>query len=735
MKNIIITLSALIVFGFGASAQNPKCGTTQYNQSLRDLNPDQYILQRNQFEQGWSQYREIHKDEIKSTILKKSAQPKYIIPVVIHIMHNYGAENISDAQVQATIALMNDFYKGNKATGIRPIFQHLIADCGDIEFRLAKKDPQGNCSTGITRTQTEQTSNATNDIKKLICWDTKRYLNIWVAASVLSGGKAVGGFAQLPFGFSPANTDGILLVAGQFVSDDTGAHEAGHWFGLSHPFDGDSCDINGDNIFDTPPTYFTYSKTQVNSGRGNQCSKDLYNTCSTDNPDLPDQQENIMDYFEGSCSGKMFTLEQRARMFYCLENYRSQLWAADNLVSTGVLDATTPCAPIPSFGITLNNISTSTTACANNSFTFRQTSYNGTVTSAEWTFDGGTPNTYTASTSSALSTATPAITYANPGTYDVKLKVTGPAGSRDTVYKNYITIMPSTATLPKNAYSADWDYLNDYQANGWYFENENASTKITWVRTPVPYSGNYSMMLPVNPSAIQTSFYFISPSFNLSGAAAPYFKFKYAFAQGSYSPLSITASPDVLRVSYSTDCGKSWTAKKVVSGAALFTAMNGSAAASPIPYTSYFVPADQSKWKEVKLDGALMPTGTALNNVKFRIELAYEGGNNFYLDEVQVGLASSINNDLLKEQLGFNLYPNPFNSSATLSYSLNTKENVEVAIFDIAGKQIATLSNGMQSEGKHELQINKSDLNLNSGIYFIKMMVGENTLTQKVILN
>ena len=71
MKNIIITLSALIVFGFGASAQNPKCGTTQYNQSLRDLNPDAYIQQRNQFEKGWAQYREIHKDEIKSTILKK----------------------------------------------------------------------------------------------------------------------------------------------------------------------------------------------------------------------------------------------------------------------------------------------------------------------------------------------------------------------------------------------------------------------------------------------------------------------------------------------------------------------------------------------------------------------------------------------------------------------------------------------------------------------------------------
>ena len=732
MKNIIFTLSALILFCFGANAQNLKCGTTQYNQLLRDQNPDLYLQQRNQFEQGWAQYREIHKDEIKTNILKKSAQPKYIIPVVIHVMHNYGSENISDAQIQATITLMNDFYKGNKAKNVRPVFQHLIADCSEIEFRLAKKDPEGNCTTGITRTQTEQTVNATNEIKKLICWDTKRYLNFWVTESVLSNGKAVGGYAQLPFGFSPANTDGIILVGSQFIADNTGAHEAGHWFGLSHPFEGDSCDINGDNIFDTPPTYFTYSKNQVNSGRGDSCSHPLTNTCSTDNPDLPDMMENIMDYFGGSCSSVMFTLEQRARMFYSLENYRSQLWAADNLVNTGVLDATTPCTPIPSFGITLNNVSTSTTTCANNSYTFRQTSYNGTVTSAEWTFDGGTPNTYSAATSSALNSPTQAITYSNPGSYDVKLKVTGPSGSRDTVYKNYITILPSTATLPKNAYNANWD---NYQANGWYFENENPTTKILWTPTPISYSGSHSMMLPVNPASIQTSFFFISPSFNLSGASAPYFKFKYAFAQGSYTPLSITASPDVLRVSYSIDCGKSWSTKKVVSGTTLFTALNGITAAAPIPYTSYFVPADASKWKEVKLDGALMPTGNGLNNVKFRVELAYEGGNNFYLDEVQVGLASSISNDLLKEQLGFNLYPNPFNSAATLSYSLNSKENVEVAIFDIAGKQIATLINGMQSEGKHEVQINKSDLNLNSGIYFIKMMVGENTLTQKMLLN
>lgn len=716
-------------------AQTNKCGTDPYNNPELSSTPEQSRLVRAQFDKGWYKYFEAHKEEIASKKLQKTSHPKYIIPVVMHVMHNYGSENISDTMIKSSIVWMNNYFKGAYAKNVRTIFKDLVADCSEIEFRLAKKDPDGNCTNGITRTQTKFADNANDNVKDLQYWDSKRYLNIWTAASVISNNKAVGGYTQMPFGNKPDSTDGILVMAGQFVTDNSAAHEAGHWLGLYHPFEGDSCDVINDGIDDTPPKFFRNSKSQLNYGIGDQCNNPNYNSCSTDNPDLPDMQENIMDYFEGPCAGKMFTWGQKARMLYTLENYRSTLWSEENLVKTGVLDESTPCVPIPSFGITLNQYSNANTTCEGNSYTFRQCSYNGLVTRAEWTFDGGNPNTYIASDSASLLKSTPSISYNIAGDFDVKLKVSGPAGSRDTIYKKYIHIEPKIPIIPKNAYHADWDYLNDWQANNWYFENEDPNTPSQWQRVNVPYSGSHSMLLTVNPENIQKSFYFISPSFNLSGASAPYFKFKYAFAQGAYEPLFITASPDVLRIAYSTDCGESWTNKKVISGSSLYTAMIGFISASPIPNTSCFVPADASKWKEAKLEGSIMPNGSELTNVKFRIELAYEGGNNFYLDEVQVGLASSINNQILSEQIGFQMFPNPFSETSIIRYNLNQNEEIDLTLYDITGKQISYIFSGYQFQGKHEVAINRADLGFCNGIYFIKMRVGDSQLVQKIVLN
>ncbi len=734
MKKIIITFSLLFVLWPFAIAQTNKCGTDYYNSHELSSNPEQSRLLRAQFDQGWYKYLETHKEEIAAKKLLKTSHPKYIIPLVVHVMHNYGSENVSDTVIKSVILILNNYFKGTYAKNVRSIFNDLVADCSEIEFRLAKKDPEGNCTNGITRTQTKFTNYANDNVKDLQHWDCKKYLNIWLAASVISNNKVVGGYTQMPFGNKPDSTDGMLVVASQFVTDNTAAHEAGHWLGLCHPFEGDSCDLLGDGILDTPPHF--YNPHDAFGGEfGNQCGNILFNSCTNDNPDLPDLQENIMDYFEGPCAGVMFSWGQKARMLYTLENYRSTFWSEENLIRTGVLDEGTPCAPIPSFGITLNQFSNANITCEGNSYTFRQCSYNGLVTKAEWTFDGGNPSTYMASDSVSLVKATPSIFYNIAGDFDVKLKVSGPAGSRDTVYRKYIHVEPKIPVIPKNAYQADWDYLNDWEANNWYFENEDPYTPYQWQRVNVPYSGSHSMLLTVNPENIQKSFYFISPSFNLSGASAPYFKFKYAFAQGSYEPLSITNSPDVLRVAYSIDCGKSWTNKKIITGLSLYTAKNGMINTSPIPNTSYFVPADSSKWKEVKLDGSLMLNASDLTNVKFRIELAYEGGNNFYLDEVQVGLATSINNHLLSEQIGFQVFPNPFSETSIIKYNLNQNEEVDLTLYDITGKQISNIFSGSQIQGRHEVIINRADLGLSNGIYFIKMRVVDSQLLQKIVLN
>jgi hypothetical protein len=75
-----------------------------------------------------------------------------IIPVVFHVVHMGGAENISKAQIEDQIRILNeDFSRTNADTvNTRDIFKP-VASIPDVEFRLAKLDPQGNCTEGINR--------------------------------------------------------------------------------------------------------------------------------------------------------------------------------------------------------------------------------------------------------------------------------------------------------------------------------------------------------------------------------------------------------------------------------------------------------------------------------------------------------------------------------------------------------------------------------------------------------
>jgi hypothetical protein len=131
----------------------------------------------------------------------------------------------------------------------------------------------------------------------------------------------------------------------------------------------------------------------------------------------------------------------------------------------------------------------------------------------------------------------------------------------------------------------------------------------------------------------------------------------------------------------------------------------------------------------------LLPKESLLGNIKFRIELAYEGGNNFYLDEVQVGLASSINNQIQNQQLSFEVLPNPFNEITKVKFILQQNEFIDLSLFDITGKQISNIFYGNQFPGNHEVEIDRAKLGLTNGIYFIKMRVGDSQLVQKIVVN
>jgi hypothetical protein len=109
------------------------------------------------------------------------------IPVVVHVVWNTNTQNITDAQIETQIDVLNqDFRRLNQDTNRVPnVWQNLIGDTR-IEFFLATVDPGGNQATGITRTQTNTQQFSDDDAVKSITrggadpWPSNRYLNVWV---------------------------------------------------------------------------------------------------------------------------------------------------------------------------------------------------------------------------------------------------------------------------------------------------------------------------------------------------------------------------------------------------------------------------------------------------------------------------------------------------------------------------------------------------------------------------
>jgi hypothetical protein len=243
------------------------------------------------------------------------------IPVVVHVVYNSAAENISLAQIRSQISVLNrDFRATNTDKSKVPApFKGLVADTR-IKFALAKKDPQGKPTNGITRTKTTRTSFGTNDSVKSSAagghdaWPTNKYLNIWVCQ--LTGGLL--GYAQFPGG--PPATDGVVITHTAFGTNGTAAapfnlgrtttHEVGHWLNLRHIW-GDTEDCSGtDFVADTP------NAAGPNFGTPN------FPRVSCSNGPNGDMFMNYMDYVD-DVAMFMFTTQQVARMQATLDNERN----------------------------------------------------------------------------------------------------------------------------------------------------------------------------------------------------------------------------------------------------------------------------------------------------------------------------------------------------------------------------------------------------------------------------
>ncbi len=132
----------------------------------------------------------------------------FTIPVVFHVIHEYGAENISKAQIEDAVRILNLSYQklNPDTTAVSQLFQPILANC-QIQFRLANVDPNGLCTDGITRTYSTLTETAGDNVKALIDWPSDQYFNIWVVKHIASGAA---GYAYYP-GIN-SSVDGVEIL-------------------------------------------------------------------------------------------------------------------------------------------------------------------------------------------------------------------------------------------------------------------------------------------------------------------------------------------------------------------------------------------------------------------------------------------------------------------------------------------------------------------------------------------
>ncbi len=307
MKKITILMMVFLCSVSMYAQQKRTCHSMENLEYRKSLNPN---LQKKMFDiETYTQKRVLE----KSNMQKRVDGDIITIPVVVHVIYSNTTENISEAQIQSQIDVINEDFRRTNSDANNTWSQ--AADT-EIQFALATIDPNGNATTGITRKSSTRTSWGTNDAMKSTSqggvspWDTSLYLNMWVC----NIGSGILGYAQFPGG--SAATDGVVMSPQYFGSSDKGSgfylsapfdkgrtttHEIGHYLNLRHIWGDGACGVD-DFVTDTP------TSDAANYG----CDVGHTSCGSTD------MVQNYMDYSDDSCMN-LFTVGQKDRMRAVLE--------------------------------------------------------------------------------------------------------------------------------------------------------------------------------------------------------------------------------------------------------------------------------------------------------------------------------------------------------------------------------------------------------------------------------
>ncbi len=595
-----------------------------------------------QFE-NWMNHKIQLRNKLRRTRVFQSKV--YQVPVVVHVLHN--GENIGsgsnlsrDRIVEQIDSLNVDFRRLNADAKNTPTrFLPVAADI-EIEFVLAKQDPLGNPSDGIVRIDASESFNPrkTEDLitmRSLSFWSAEDYINIYVGdlTSPLVGLAVYPETDEMVLDGVPVNDDRLYLDAVfidyEYFGNNTESkffesrgrtltHEIGHFFGLRHIWGDGGCGFD-DFVDDTPLA------DDDNDGYGSPCTFPNPDDEEVCDPEQPEMFQNFMDYTDDICMN-LFTKGQKVRMRTVLENSPRR---ASLLNSLGLIE------PVRfENDLAINQIvSPGSNECSAQFTPIVEVINWGTDTISSYDVDLIVNNS-TILTKNIVNELAPfdrdIISFTNqfifstPRTIGFQIKNVdneSDGNSRNNT-RSIIIESNSSVALP---------YIETFEAGTKLIGN--IGTGSIWKIQSAPNDVVENQALVFNSFNNKTTFkeevLLATPSLDLIGNASAELSFSYAH---SNKALSIN---DGLIIKISADCGANFSET-------IFSSLGPDLSTSP-EVIDEFIPSSILDWKDTTIGISVFRN---VENIQFQFIGLSGGGNNIFLDNIQIIETNKLENDL-----------------------------------------------------------------------------------------